>query len=120
MAAAKKPLDLLSPAQLRGRETKDSHRSPDQSFALGRPAADGVVLGQDDPVVLAGISQPDLVSEVLSSILSIDIRHRMEGQTRGTYSVDAALTQAAVDEHLGGLFALRSGHRRRLSDAAAL
>src|SRR5664279_5180080 len=68
-------LGLLEAAQIGGRKAEHANCCRDHRVALGGPAADGIVLGEDHPAVLAGVAQPDLIWQALCSLLPVDIRH---------------------------------------------
>src|SRR6202043_3102376 len=104
-------------AELGGGQTEDANGCCDHRVALGWPTADGVVLSEDDPPLLAGVTKPDLVGQELGAFLSVDVRHREDRQSRRPQTLDDALAEAAVDEEFRRLFSFAS-HRRRLSDAA--
>lgn len=70
MAVRDESLGLLCAAQVAVGQAEDANGSFGQRVALGRPTADRVVLGEDDPVVLAGVSQPNLIGEELGALLA--------------------------------------------------
>ncbi len=105
-------LHLLAALKPSARQTEDPHARLGQRVALGESPTDGVVLGEDHPVIGAGIAKPHLVWKSLSYLLSIDRRHRVHDQSVSSEALSDALAEAAVDEELG-----RSVHRVRLSNA---
>lgn len=89
-----------------------------ERVALGGATSDRVVLRQDDPVVLAGVSQPNLVGKKLRRLLSVDVGHREDLETSGSQPGEDAFSEAPIDEE-SQLIRFWC-HVGRLSDAAPL
>src|SRR5262245_8384924 len=69
MSVFSETLGLLVASKLGGRQAEHADRCIVQGVALCWSTPNRVVLGQDNPVVLAGITEPGLVGEALCLFL---------------------------------------------------
>ncbi len=104
-------LALLLAAEVGVGEAEHLHGVLLDGGQLDRAAADGVVLGEHDPLALASELEPDLVLDLLCLDLALDRRQRV-GRVPGLLQRvrQEVSPQAAVDEELCWL-RLRAGAR---------
>lgn len=69
------PLGLLGSAEVAVGQAEDTDGRLGQGVALSGATANRVVLGEDDPAVLARVAQPDLVGQKLPVLLAVDVGH---------------------------------------------
>jgi hypothetical protein len=96
----KETLGLISAAKFCSCQAKHPGSCVYYRVSLGWSAADRVVLRKDDPAASTSVTKPDFIGEVLRSILSIDVRHRMNNQSGGAKTLYDTLAETAVDKEL--------------------
>jgi hypothetical protein len=118
MAIRDEPLGLRGGPHVPIGQAEDSDLRLGECITLGRATPDRVVLRQDDPAVLAGISQPNLVGEKLRRLLSVDVSHREDLEASGSQPGDDTLSETPINEE-SQLIRFWC-HVGRLSDAVPL